>query len=270
MSDSFGKNKAIVAALVVAAIAFVIFGMGSCGLSSCGGLGSVPRHPYDWSRLQTNGSIKSYVSASGESARLGIDVSYHNNDIDWDAVAAAGVDFAYVRVGWRGYTEGAVHEDPMARENLSEAMAAGIDCGVYFFSQAINEAEAREEADFACDFVDEYGIGDFPVVFDLEENEIADERIAGMSTSQLTKVAVAFCEQVKSRGYTPMIYGNDEWLNGNFDLATIANKYQLWLAQYRTQPDVVYDFKIWQYTSTAHIDGVSGRCDLNLMFPSEG
>ncbi len=269
MSDSFDKNKAVVAALVVAAIVFLIFGPGSCGLASCGVAADVPRNSYDWSRLETDGSIKTYTSATGEKSRLGIDVSYHDKSIDWEAVATTEVDFAYVRVGWRGYTEGSVHEDPLARENIEGAQAAGIECGVYFFSQAINEDEAREEANFACDFVDEYGLGTLPVVFDLEENEISDERIAGMSTRDFTNVAVAFCEQVKARGYTPMIYGNDGWLNGNFDLETIATRYQLWLAQYRSQPDPEYDFRIWQYTSTAHIDGVETRCDLSLMLPSE-
>lgn len=266
MSDSFGKNKVIVAILVIAAIVSAVFKLGSCFSKES----NVPQHSYDWSRLNTDGYYKSYVSDTGEEAKLGIDVSYHNNSIDWQSVSDAGIDFAYVRVGWRGYTEGAVHEDPMARENISGAMAANIECGVYFFSQAITEDEAREEANFVCDFADTYGTKSLPVVFDLEENEIANERIAGMSTSDFTRVAIAFCEQVKARGYTPMIYGNNEWLDGNFDLATIANKYQLWLAEYRNKPTPTYDFKIWQYTSTATIDGVDGLCDLNLMFPNEG
>ena len=228
---------------------------------------SIPMNNYDWSNLRTNGEVKTYTAANGETSKFGIDVSYHNGTIDWSTVASEGVEFAFVRVGWRGYDQGQISEDPMADTNISQAMSNGIDVGLYFFSQAITEDEAREEADFICDFADLYGITDFPIVFDMESIDNTASRIDSLTTEERTQIALAFCARVEERGYTPMIYGNDAWLNGKFDLQQIS-KYSLWLSQYNEQPSASYAFGIWQYSCTGTINGIDTDVDLDLMFPS--
>lgn len=264
MTGSFSRNKAIAAVLIIAAIVVVIVRFTACSTAA-----TVPQNTYDWSRLYTYGEFKTYVTEDGEVGELGVDVSSHNGDIDWSAVAGDGVSFAYVRVGWRGYTEGNIHEDEQAAANIEGALAAGLECNIYFFSQAITEEEAQEEANFACDFMDEYGLKGMTVAYDLEECDVDDERIDGLTTEEYTNVALAFCEQVNKRGYQAIVYGNDGWLDGNYDLTSIATQYDLWLADYGSQPEVSYDFVIWQYSSTASISGISGECDINLRFPSD-
>lgn len=263
-------RRLIIAGIILLALIIAVLGISSCvrGCKPASSMRNVPQHSYDWSCLKTKGDIKSYTAADGRVAKLGIDVSSHNGEIDWDAVAAQGIDFAYVRVGYRGYTEGYIQDDEYANANMSGAMSSGIDAAVYFFSQAITEQEAIEEADYACDFVDAYGVGDYPVAFDMEENNVADERVMHLSTTEKTAIAMAFCKEVESRGYTPIIYGNDHWLDGEFKLEIIANSYDLWLAQYASRPSPSYRFLIWQYSDSATIDGIEGGCDMNLMFPS--
>ena len=108
---------------------------------------------------------------------------------------------------------------------------------------------------------------EYPVAFDMEENNVENERIDGLSAEELTEIALAFCDRVRERGYTPIVYGNDKWLNGYFDLSKLAGEELLWLAEYDDQPSVSYNFKIWQYTSTADLPGSGGNLDMDLMFP---
>ena len=263
MTGSFSKSKAIAAVAIIAAIVVIVVRFTACTAST-----TVPQNTYDWSRLYTYGEFKAYVSEDGEVGELGVDVSSHNGEVDWESVAGDGVSFAFVRVGWRGYTEGNIHEDEQAAANIEGALAAGIECNTYFFSQAITEDEAREEADYTCDFMDEYGLDGMTVAYDLEEVGVDDERIDGLSSEEYTDIALAFCDEVEKRGYDAIVYGNGEWLDGNYELETIATVYDLWLADYGEQPEVSYDFVIWQYSCTGTISGISGSCDINLRFPS--
>ncbi|MGI6220863.1 MAG: glycoside hydrolase family 25 protein [Coriobacteriales bacterium] len=255
----------VVAVIVVVALASI----GSTAKQCSSLFGSIEENTYDWSRLTTDGDIKSYTSGTGQKAKLGVDVSEHNGgNIDWDQIAQSGVEFAYVRVGYRGYTEGFIQTDAQASRNIMGAKAAGIDPAVYIFSQAITVDEAREEADYACDAMETYGLSkEYPVAFDMEENNVENERIDGLSAEELTEIALAFCDRVRERGYTPIVYGNDKWLNGYFDLSKLAGEELLWLAEYDDQPSVSYNFKIWQYTSTADLPGSGGNLDMDLMFP---
>ena len=229
---------------------------------------NVPQHSYDWSRLEGTGTIRSYTDENGNEALLGVDVSHHNQYVNWQALAEAGVDFAYIRCGWRGYTQGEIHIDPLAGLYYNGARANGITVAIYFFSQAITVEEATEEADFACDFADSHKLShDFPIAFDMEENGVSDERIGHLTTQERTDIAMAFCKRVEERGYTPIIYGNEKWLDGKYDLETICNAYDLWLAEYSAVPKPSHMFAMWQYCSDGQIEGNTKNIDMNLMFP---
>ena len=266
-----GRGRLIVGAILVVIAIIAVLSIGS-SVRQCSSLfGSIEENSYDWSLLSTDGDIKSYTSPSGERAKLGVDVSSHNGGgIDWKQLADSGVEFAYVRCGYRGYTEGNIQTDEYAGTNISRAKAAGIDPGIYFFSQAITVEEAREEADYACDVADRFGLDkSYPIAFDMEENNVPEERIDGLSAEELTDIALAFCDQVRKRGYTPIVYGNDKWLNGYFDLSRLAGKELIWLAEYDDHPSPSYAFKMWQYTSEADLPGSGGGLDMNLMFPDD-
>ena len=254
------RKGIIIAALIVAVIAVVAFFLWPRS--------NVPQHNYDWSRLEGSGTFRSYTDEAGNEAQLGVDVSYHNHYVNWSALADAGVDFAYIRCGWRGYTQGEMHTDPMAGINYNGARNAGIEVATYFFSQAITVEEAIEEADFACDFADSHKLShDYPIAFDMEENGVENERIGHLTTQERTDIAMAFCKRVEERGYTPIIYGNEKWLDGKFDLETICNAYDLWLAEYAATPRPSHMFAMWQYCSDGKIEGNMKNIDMNLMFP---
>ena len=152
--------------------------------------------------------VPKYVGEGYETLR-GVDVSEHQYDIDWAAVAASGVDFAYIRLGYRGYTQGGLFEDAYFKANIEGAKSNGIKVGVYFFSQAINVQEAIEEADFVLERIEQYDI-DLPVMYDWEKMEEAgaDARTYQLDTAILDECAVAFCETVKKAGYEPGVYFN--------------------------------------------------------------
>lgn len=197
-------------------------------------------------------------------ALQGVDVSVYQGEIDWQAVADSGVEFAMIRVGYRGYSQGALQMDERFRENMDGALAAGLDVGVYFFSQATSVLEAEEEADFVLSAVRGYPIK-YPVAFDWEFIDGAEARTDGMDGDTVTQCAAAFCELVSVAGYTPMVYFNQE-LGYRFYQLDQLDASQFWLAEYDTKPDFFYDFEMWQYTHTGAVPGIQGNVDLNLAF----
>lgn len=192
----------------------------------------------------------------------GIDVSYHQGAIDWDKVAADQVDFAIIRGAYRGYTAGSMNKDSCFDINITGALRAGLEVGVYVFSQAITVEEALEEADFLLNMLEPYSITG-PVVFDWEVIGSKDARTYGLDTETLTAAALAFCKRVEDAGYTPMIYFNSYAGYVKYDLSRLTD-YDFWFAQYRSQPDFYYDFQMWQYTSSGKVDGISGKVDRNV------
>ncbi|MDR2586698.1 MAG: glycoside hydrolase family 25 protein [Coriobacteriales bacterium] len=193
---------------------------------------------------------------------IGIDVSEHQGLIDWKAVADNGVRFAFVRVGARGYTDGSLILDPYFYFNIQEARAAGIKVGAYFYSQAINESEALEEADFVLKYLDGIVL-DYPLAYDLETAPDENGRVNKLSGGQWTRNAQAFCERVEAAGYTPLLYGNrGDLLHYN---STLLNSYDVWFAQYDVlAPSAPVDFTIWQFTSRGNVAGIDGFVDLNI------
>lgn len=209
---------------------------------------------------QENGFI--HCSASPVS-RVGIDVSAHQGSIDWQAVADAGVDFAIIRAGYRGYTTGALEEDPMYDANMEGALAAGLDVGVYFYSQAISTAEAREEAQFVLDRLGGYEIT-YPIIFDWEQGE-AEERTDHVDNETLTDCAIAFCDSIEAQGYRAGCYFNQSFGYDRFDLRQLDD-YCFWLAEYDDYQSFLYDVELWQYTNSGTVAGIDTIVDLNLCF----
>ena len=201
----------------------------------------------------------------GEDTWVGIDVSVHQGEIDWKKVARDGVDFAMIRVGGRGYgSEGNMYDDANFEQNIEGALDAGLDVGIYYFSQAITVAEAREEAEYVLERIEGYDIS-YPVVFDWERIGGTEARTYGLETALLCKIADTFCSMVEEAGYTPMIYFNSYCGYVKYDLSKL-DRYEFWFARYNDQPGFYYDFDMWQYSDTGSVSGIEGRVDLNISF----
>lgn len=198
--------------------------------------------------------------------KVGIDVSRYQYNIDWKAVKDAGVDFALIRLGYRGYgAAGNMVLDNYFQKNIQEAQANGIEVGVYFFSQAITPAEAVAEAQFCFDALKGYHIT-YPIVYDWEPYpDSYDARTEGLDDDTLTQCTVAFCEAVKAAGYQPMVYSNLTYFYLHLDLSKLVD-YPFWLAQYNNRPTFRYHFDIWQYSCTGVVPGIEGDVDLNIQF----
>lgn len=227
-------------------------------------LDGVPVNAYDAGSFYSSGGRIGYNSESIQTY-TGIDVSYYQGDIDWNAVAAAGVDYAIIRLGYRGYGEsGSLNLDTKFEDNITGALAAGLDTGVYFFSQAITVEEAVEEAEFVLSYLNGYDLT-YPVVFDWELTGVDSARTNNMDAKTLTRCAEAFCDKIAEAGYTPMIYFTSYVGYFKYDLSWLLD-YGFWFAQYSDVPAFYYDFQIWQYSDTGKVNGISGNVDLNISF----
>ena len=194
----------------------------------------------------------------------GIDVSEHQYDIDWRKVAADGVDFAMIRVGYRGSTAGGIYEDEYFETNIRGALNAGLKVGVYFFSQAIDAREAAEEAAFVLEKIRPYDVT-MPVVFDWEIVGGSDARTYTVSRQTLCESTRAFCGAVRDAGYEPMLYFTRYLGYRKYILRNLA-EYGFWYAEYEDRPRTAFDFDMWQYSETGKVDGIDGDVDLNLYF----
>ena len=196
----------------------------------------------------------------------GIDVSSHQDHIDWVAVKDSGIDFAMIRAGFRGATEGQIFIDNRFTYNINSAVSVGIDVGIYFFSQAITVEEAREEVDVLLRWIKGYDVT-YPVVFDWEfQPNIEGSRTTDMDGKLLTEIAVEFCNQIYRAGYTPMVYFNLDLGYMYYDLDKISN-YDFWIAEHDERaPNFHYDFAIYQYTNRCVVPGVPVPLDMNLSF----
>lgn len=204
------------------------------------------------------------------SANLGIDVSRWNEDINWDKVKEAGIEYAIIRAGYRGSVTGTLVEDKYFRKNIEGAIKAGIPVGLYFFTQATTEVEAVEEASMVLALCKEYDIT-YPVFIDTEkagENGRANE----LDKKKRTAICQAFCETIRNGGYKAGIYASKNWFENKLDMNILSDDTYIWLAQYGDE--VTYDGKyhMWQYTSSGRVLGIEGRVDLNLSFlePANG
>ena len=197
-----------------------------------------------------------------QSQSRGIDVSKFQGSINWSQVKASGVDFAIIRVGYRGYGSGALVEDSQFRANIQGASSAGIPVGLYFYSQAVNEEEAVEEASMVLSLCGGYRLN-YPIYYDTEY--VAGGRANGISRETRTACAVAFCETIRNAGYSAGVYSYASWFYNSLSYANIS-KYSIWIAQYRDNLDFKYSYKIWQYSSKGRVPGISANVDMNIAY----
>lgn len=211
---------------------------------------------------------------SSTGIQQGIDVSYHNGNLDWETIKAAGVDFAILRAAYRGYgDEGTLVKDTKFAEYMQGAMSQGIPVGAYIYSQAITTAEAVQEANYILNIVRGYNL-DLPIVFDYEFAGVKTGRLdsawtdGDLNKTKMTNIALAFCNTIKNAGYDAMVYANKTFLNTNLNHETIENAgYEIWLAHYTTNTNYTGEYRIWQYTSSGTIPGISNKkFDCNFMY----
>ena len=223
-------------------------------------------HPYDWGKLTRTG--RSGITYEGDThftVRKGLDVSVYQGEINWKKLKKAGFDFVFIRVAARAYgKKGQLLPDKAFSRNIKGAQAAGLDTGAYFFSQAVNEKEALEEADLAVDLLRDYEL-QLPVVFDPEIIHDDKGRTDKVSAGQFTDNAIAFCERIRKAGFEPMVYANMVWEDRLFEMERLQD-YPFWYADYEKTPQTPYDFTFWQYTEKGRAPGVDGAVDLDVQF----
>ena len=227
-------------------------------------LPNVPKHPYDWTCLQSLYGRKNYIISGQRVSKQGIDVSSFQGEIDWQRVKEDGIEFVIIRLGYRGYGTGRIMLDDYYEANIQGALDAGLEVGVYFFSQAVSEEEAEEEAQIVLENIRNYNLT-YPIIYDAEESPSDTARTDGLTVRQLTDNAIAFCEYIEAAGYPSMIYSNKRWLLTKLDLERLTD-YDVWFAGYINIPEYPYDFKIWQYTESGTVDGIEGNVDMNVSF----
>ena len=206
-----------------------------------------------------------------QSVANGIDVSEHNGEIDWEKVKET-QDFAFIRVGYRGYGNGEIYEDKYAADNLKNANKAKIPVGVYFYTQAVTAKEAEDEADFVYDIIKKYNI-DLPVMIDFEYPIDSDGNAVGRlveSDNDLNKNAEiinSFVEKLEKKGYTAGVYASSSVLHNKISMKKLKKSAVAWVADYNDKVTYDVDYTIWQYSETGSVDGVSSKyVDLNYWY----
>lgn len=213
-------------------------------------------------------NVLQYVADGEVISKKGVDVSRYQEKIDWKKVAGDGVEYAFIRLGIRGATEGKLILDEAYEDNMEGALENGIDTGVYFFTQALNKEEAVEEAEFVLEHLEDYDVS-YPIVLDVEEVTTKNPRTKNMEKQDWTDVCIAFCERIKEAGYTPMIYGNLKTFLIMLDMEQLE-EYEKWFAYYQTPLYFPYEFSVWQYTSAGKIEGIGTDVDLNISMKDFG
>ena len=204
-----------------------------------------------------------FSSEGVRSGTIGIDVSKYQTSINWQKVKNAGINFVIIRCGYRGYGSGVLVQDPMFASHITGAKGAGLRVGIYFFSQAITEAEAVEEASMAVKLANQYGIN-MPIAIDSEYAAGGRGRADGLSKSARTRITVAFCNTVASAGYKPMVYASKSWFSSHLDVSQFPSSYRIWVAHYAEKCGYTGRYDIWQNTSKGSVDGVKGNVDMNI------
>lgn len=205
-----------------------------------------------------------YVENDVVISHKGIDVSKYQGDIDWKAVKEDGVEYAFIRLGLRGYESGKLVLDEYFDQNMRGANEAGVSAGVYFFTQAVTVEEATEEAAYVLENITDYDVT-YPIVFDVEMIVGANGRANNLTKEERTDIAIAFCEVIRQAGYTPMIYGNVKCFTKMLDMARLED-YEKWYAFYDNYMYMPYEVSCWQYTEKGTVKGIKNKVDLNISY----
>lgn len=226
---------------------------------------TIPPDPNPYGRLDFQYNKSNYLYCLRTESYSGVDVSAFQGSIDWEKVKASGIDYAIIRLGYRGYGKaGKLVEDEYAQKNLKGATDVGLPIGVYFFSQALNTEEVEEEVDFLLEILGDYKL-DMPIVFDWEYIS-AEARTANMDARTLTDCALRFCELISEKGYTPMVYFN--WYQSeHYYYLSELEEYPFWLALYQDRMTFPWKVEMWQYTCEGKVPGIYGNVDINVYMP---
>ncbi|MDE6674986.1 MAG: glycoside hydrolase family 25 protein [Acetatifactor sp.] len=224
----------------------------------------LPKHEYDYTKLVCQSELMKYYEDSKQVSFVGVDISKAEDYVDFNKLKKAGIDFVMLRVGARGYSSGQLVIDEYFSDNIKRATDAKLEIGLYFFSQAITEAEAIEEANLVLQQIEGYTVR-YPIAIDMEYVDNDTSRIEGLSRADKTTVTKAFLDTIQAAGYEAMIYGDKQWLIKQIDLSKLTG-YDVWLSQIQDVPDYPYRFSMWQYSRDASINGISGYASLNISF----
>ena len=222
------------------------------------------KNTYDFANLVSKNDLLHYYSDGKQISYLGVDLSKYQSKVDFAAIQNEGIDFCIIRVGSRGYESGVIQEDEKFEEFITGAEAVNMPVGLYFFSQAVTEAEAVEEANFVISKIGEHKIT-YPIAFDMEFIANDNSRIETLTKAEKTDIALAFLTRIEEAGYTGMVYGNKEWLLKRVELHRFED-YDVWLTQEDDIPDYPYVYSMWQYTKQGEVYGIDGYVDLNISF----
>ncbi len=232
-------------------------------------LDTIRHHSYIEDQFVMNeDDILEYMADGEVLSKKGIDVSRYQGEIDWEKVAGDGVEYAFIRLGIRGATEGKLMLDETYEDNMEGALENGVNVGVYFFTQALNKEEAVEEAEFVLENLEDYDVS-YPIVLDVEEITTKNARTKNMGKQDWTNVCIAFCDRIREAGYVPMIYGNLKTFMLMVDLEQLE-EYEKWFAYYRTPLYFPYEFSVWQYSSTGKVNGIDTDVDMNISMKDWG
>jgi GH25 family lysozyme M1 (1,4-beta-N-acetylmuramidase) len=226
------------------------------------------KNTYDFTKLEDKAGLRRYMENGKKISYIGADISKHTGEVNFTGLKAAGVDYVMIRLGSRGYSTGQITLDENFQQNIEGAIEAGMDVGVYFYSQAVTQDEAVQEANFVVQNLEPYRANvKYPVAFDMELVSNDKSRVEGLSRDDKTTVTISFLETIKAAGYIPMLYGDKEWLIKEVDMTKLQN-YDVWLSQEEDIPDYPYLYTMWQYSTDGVVNGINGNADLNLCFVS--
>ncbi len=228
-------------------------------------LGQIPVNSYKLENFYIDDGYMAYHDDEGNKlSRLGVDLSYHQEHVDFAALKESGVEFVMLRCGYRGYSEGGLVKDEKFDEYARACNEYGIPLGVYFFTQAVSVEEAVREAEFTIDLIRDYDIS-YPVAFDTEyvSDKGARTNLTEIEEDLRSDMCIAFCEKIREAGYYPMIYASENWIRRDLDYEKLQD-YDFWAPQYLEENDFMYDFTIWQYTERGFIKGVDEEVDLDI------
>ncbi len=226
------------------------------------------KNTFDFTKMEDKAGLKQYMENGRKISYVGVDISKHTGKVYFPSLKAAGVDYVMIRLGSRGYTTGQITLDENFKENIEGAIEAQLDVGIYFYSQAVSQDEAVQEANFVVQNLEPYRAHvKYPVAFNMGFVSNDKSRIEGLSREDKTTVTISFLDAVRASGYVPMIYGDKEWLLKEVDLTKLQD-YDVWLSQEEEIPDYPYRYAMWQYNTAGVLNGIDGGADLNICFVS--
>ncbi|MGL5258475.1 MAG: glycoside hydrolase family 25 protein, partial [Lachnospiraceae bacterium] len=225
---------------------------------------NLEKNSYDFSNLVSKNNIYKYYANGKQASFFGINLSRYEKDVNFNLLKNAGVDYVMIRVGARGYATGELQIDDTFSSQMEAAKEIGMPVGVYFASQAITKEEAVQEAELVLAKIAEYDIS-YPVVFQMEYVDNDEARIETLTQNERTQIALAFLDRISSAGYTPMLYGDKDWLLKRIDL-TKLEKYDIWISIQEDVPDYPYLYSMWLYSKQGKISGVSSEVEFNICF----